>query len=107
MQPKPAKIPVALESCRADLDSLDEELIELFARRLELGLRAAGIKRDAGMSIVDPEREEKVIAQAREWAANAGLSEDEVAEIVRRIVALSAAAQTRYSKTRQPDQNDT
>lgn len=103
MHPKPSRIPVALESCRADLDSVDEELIQLFARRLELGLRAARIKREAGMPVVDTAREEKVIAQARSWAAKAGLSQDEVAEIVGRIVTLSAGAQLRYLETSQPD----
>lgn len=91
------KIPDALEKCRDDLDRLDGELIQLFARRLELGLRAARIKRKAGIPIVDPEREEKVILQAREWAARAGLSQDEVADIVRRLVTLSADAQLRSS----------
>jgi len=102
-----ADIPVELKNCRADLDRIDDELIQLLARRLEVGLRAARIKREAGMPIVDPEREERVIAQAREWAAQAGLSEDEVAEIVTRIVALSAGAQLRYTNTNQLDQNDT
>lgn len=103
----PPKIPVALENCRADLDRLDEELIRLFARRIELGLRAARIKNAAGMPIVDPEREEHVIAQARAWAARAGLAEDEVADIVRRMVTLSAGAQLESSLTQPQDKNET
>ena len=86
-------IPPALEECRAELDQLDEQLIQLLKRRLELGLRAATIKRDANLSIIDAEREAKVIAQAKAWADEAGLSEDEVAEIFARLVSLSGRAQ--------------
>ncbi len=82
-------------------------MIRLFARRIELGLRAARIKNTAGMPIVDPEREEHVIAQARGWAVRAGLSEDEVADIVRRMVTLSAGAQLESSLTQPQDKNET
>jgi len=86
-------IPPALEECRAELDQLDEQLIQLLKRRLELGLRAASIKRDAHLPIIDADREAKVIAQAKAWADEAGLSEDEVAEIFARLVSLSGRAQ--------------
>ena len=85
--------PPALEECRAELDQLDEQLIKLLKRRLELGLRAASIKRDAHLPIIDAEREAKVLAQAKEWAIEAGLNEDEVAEIFARLVSLSGRAQ--------------
>lgn len=86
-------IPPALAECRSELDRVDEELIQLLRRRLELGLRAASIKKEAGLPILDPERETKVIAQAMEWAREAGLSEDEVADIFKRLVSLSGRAQ--------------
>ena len=82
-----------LAQCRRDLDELDSELIRLVARRLELGLRAAAIKAQANLPILDPAREEKVIAQARNWARKADLPEDEVAEIFRKLVSLSGNAQ--------------
>ena len=93
MAESPRNIPPALAECRAELDELDEQLILLIKRRLELGLRAAGIKREAGLPILDPARETKAIAQAREWAREAGLSEDEVTEIFKRLVSLSGRAQ--------------
>ena len=82
-----------LDEIRAELDELDAELIRILARRLELGLEAARVKRASGMQVVDIGREEQVIAQARRWAREAGVSEDEVEEIVRRLIALSARAQ--------------
>lgn len=91
-EPRPTISP-ALEECRGELDELDEQLIRLIKRRLELGLRAASIKREAGLPILDPDREAKVVAQAMEWAREAGLSEDEVADILKRLVSLSGRAQ--------------
>ncbi len=88
-----ALVPDALQVCRDELDRLDEELIRLVAKRLDLGLRAAQIKRDAGLPIIDTEREEKVIAQARGWARDASVSEEQVADIFRRLVSLSGEAQ--------------
>ncbi len=85
----------ALARCRHELDQLDAELIRLVARRLELGLRAAIIKKAVDVPILDPAREEKVIAQARSWARDCELPEDEVAEIFRRLVSLSGNAQLR------------
>lgn len=82
-----------LDRIRAQLDALDAELIRLLARRVELGLAAAKIKRAANLPILDPHREAGVIRRARQWAGEAGLSEDEVEEIVRRLISLSGRAQ--------------
>lgn len=82
-----------LEECRARLDALDSELIQLLSRRLELGLEAARIKKAMGIPIIDPEREARSSAQARRWAREADLSEDEVEDIFRRLISLSGRAQ--------------
>ena len=93
MAESPKNIPPALEECRAELDQLDEQLIQLLKQRLALGLRAAAIKHDAQLPIIDKDREAKVMAQARAWADEAGLVEDEVAEIFVRLISLSGRAQ--------------
>jgi chorismate mutase / prephenate dehydrogenase len=82
-----------LEKCRAQLDALDADLIRLLARRIELGLEAAEIKRAMGLPIVDPEREASVIAHAREWAREAGLPESDVENVMRQLISLSRQAQ--------------
>ncbi len=89
-----------MKECRDELDQLDEQLIRLMKRRLELGLLAATLKRDGDLPIVDSERKAKVIAQARAWASEAGLSEDEVTEIFERLVSLSGRAQLKSVSTR-------
>ena len=87
------EIPQALVECRAELDRVDEQLIRLLKQRLELGLRAARIKHEANLPIVDPEREAMVIAQASDWANEAGLAEEEVADVFARLISLSRGAQ--------------
>ena len=84
-----------LEIIRSELDKLDSRLIRLLARRLELGLEAAGIKRALGMPAQDLGREADVIAQARMWARETGLSEDEVQDVIERLITLSRSAQER------------
>jgi chorismate mutase len=83
---------------REELDKVDSRLIRLLARRLELGLEAAGIKHALGMPVQDLGREADVIAQARIWARETGLSEDEVQDVIERLIALSRSAQERAAE---------
>jgi chorismate mutase len=82
-----------LDRVRAELDVLDRQLVALLARRFQVGARAAKIKRATGVSVHDAAREEKVIEQARAWAGEAGLPEDKVEDLFRRIVDLSRNSQ--------------
>jgi chorismate mutase/prephenate dehydrogenase len=84
---------VELARIRSDLDTIDRSLIHMLARRLEVGLEAANIKRLLDIPVHDPEREAKAVEQAGEWAHAAGLSEPEVEEIMRRVITLTRNAQ--------------
>ena len=84
-----------LERIREELDKVDAELIRLLAQRVQLGVEAGAIKRAMGRSIVDAEREARVLAQAKQWAADAGLPSEEVADAVTRLISLSRGAQLR------------
>lgn len=78
-----------LTRIRAELDSLDSDLIQVIKRRLDLGLEAASIKADLGIPMHDPEREERAILQAAQWARASDLPVGEVEEIFRRLISLS------------------
>lgn len=78
-----------LERIRSELDSLDSELIQLIKRRLDLGLEAASVKSELGIPMHDPEREERAVRQAADWARFADLPVAEVEEIFRRLISLS------------------
>jgi chorismate mutase/prephenate dehydrogenase len=103
MRMSPDDLASALEKIRSELDNVDEELIRLLARRLDLGLHAARIKQSSGLPILDSEREAKVLAQARNWARSAGLDESAVEDIIRRLISLSGRAQL-DSTSRNPNQ---
>ncbi|MEO5590757.1 MAG: chorismate mutase [Gemmatimonadaceae bacterium] len=83
----------SLDLVRAELDRVDVQFIDLLKRRLELGVEAGRIKRKLGVPVEDSARENRAVAQARSWAANAGLSEKEVEGIFRSLIALSRGAQ--------------
>ena len=78
---------------RSKLDALDRQLIDILAQRCAVGHDAAQLKRSLGIPVHDPEREELVISQACEWARSEGLPEAEVADLFRRLIAISRTAQ--------------
>ena len=82
-----------LTEIREQLDALDKQLIELLARRFQIGGQAARMKRRMGIPVHDPAREEHVLPQAKEWARVAGLPESAVAELFMRLISLSRGAQ--------------
>lgn len=89
-----------LDEVRRGLDSVDQTIIQLLARRLALGLDAASLKRALGMPVRDLEREARVQANGREWARDSGLDENEVAGILERLTALSRRAQEKLAEER-------
>lgn len=76
--------PETLADVRARIDALDGRLVRLLAEREGLVRAAAAFKRDEG-AVRAPDRVERVVALARERAADAGLSPG-VAETVWRAM---------------------
>jgi len=54
-----------LASLRAEIDRLDEELLALFLRRMEIVEDIASYKIKNGLPVLHPAREQEVIAKAR------------------------------------------
>ncbi len=50
-----------LDQCRKEIDEIDNELIELFERRLDVAVRVAEYKKNNNMPIYNEERESQVI----------------------------------------------
>ena len=82
-----------LTNCRAEIEQIDRQLIELLAARMALGRRTATIKRAAGLPILDPQREAEVIRRAVTTARGHDLPVEGVREVFWQIVGLSRRAQ--------------
>ena len=50
-----------LESCRNEIDSIDEEIIKLYEKRMEIVKEVINYKLDNNIEILDSSREEKML----------------------------------------------
>ena len=82
-----------LDGLRAAIARLDESLVSLLAERVALAREVGAVKRSAGLPRLDPAREAAVVRQAISLARGAGLEEEEVREILWRVVGLCRRAQ--------------
>ncbi len=82
-----------LSQARQEIESIDNDLVELLARRLRLGHRIAELKRIAELPILDPTREAAVIRRVTTVAREAGLPTEPVREVFWQIVGMSRRAQ--------------
>ncbi|MFB6470149.1 MAG: chorismate mutase [Vulcanisaeta sp. AZ3] len=82
-----------LNALRSEIDSIDEELIDLLIKRLELARRLGVIKREAHLPIIDVEREEEVISRWVSRLVGAGVNEELAHELVNAIIRASTYVQ--------------
>lgn len=83
----------ALGRCREEIAQLDAGIIGAFARRVALATHIAGLKRQAGLPILDPKREAEVIRSNVALAREAGLPEEAVRAIFWHLLGISRRAQ--------------
>lgn len=94
----------ALKDLRADIDALDHELIQLFAKRLELVSQIGKIKHQHGLPIYAPQREIDMLKARREEAEKAGISPDLIEDVLRRFMRESYSNENQFGfKTVNPD----
>ena len=77
----------SLASLRHDLAEIDHALVLLVAARVVAACSAIRIRSERGESITNPPQEARVLARARSWAVEVGLSPDLVESLFRSIVA--------------------
>lgn len=58
-----------LEEIRSDIDELDQQLLTLFCKRMELAADVAAYKRANGLPTLRPEREQEILRWAETSAA--------------------------------------
>lgn len=94
----------ALKDLRSEIDSLDRELIQLFAKRLELVSQVGKVKHQHGLPIYAPEREIAMFQARRLEAEKAGISADLIEDVLRRFMRESYANENQFGfKTINPD----
>ena len=94
----------ALKDLRSEIDSLDRELIQLFAKRLELVSQVGKVKHQHGLPIYAPEREIAMLQARRLEAEKAGISADLIEDVLRRFMRESYANENKFGfKTINPD----
>ncbi len=85
-----------LESLRREIDDLDQQVVELLARRAAKVQEVVALKRAAHLPVYHPAREENLISQRREQAVRAGLDPDFIEELYRCIMRQSRVRQTAH-----------
>ena len=74
---------------RAQIDRIDQSIVALIAERVRTGESLAAIKRAAGLAVLDPEREARVVRRAAELARSAGLPEEAIRDLYWRLIGLT------------------
>ncbi len=75
-----------LEELRGQIDLLDDQLVEVLARRFRLTDEIGRLKRDLGLPAVDAQREQEQRAKIQQLARQHGLSEDIALKVLRAII---------------------
>ncbi len=75
-----------LDELRKEIDSLDEELFRILAKRMGLVMQVAEYKKKNGIPLKQPEREKQLIEQKKMLAGELGLSEAFVEKICRAVI---------------------
>jgi len=78
--------PRSLESIREELERIDRGIVLLIAARVEAACAAIQIRRERGDEITHRAQEDRVLARARSWAVEIGVSPDLAESVFRSIV---------------------
>lgn len=89
----------SLASLRRDLEEIDRAIVIMVAARVEAACAAIEFRTQHGATVIDPAQEARVIARAKKWATQVGVSPALVEAIFRAVV---DAGKERYAATNRP-----
>jgi len=93
------KVAQELENLRRQLDTIDQKIVSLLAKRQAKVEHVVKLKKTHNLPVYHPAREENLISRLRNQGAEAGLDSDYIEELYRRILRQSRVEQTaRLSK---------
>ena len=86
-----------LDNQRAEIDTIDREIVSLFEKRMQVVMDVARIKKENGIAIFDASREKEVIAKVQSYLKDATLKE-ELAEAYETLMKVSKDYQQKQIK---------
>lgn len=81
---------------REQIESIDEEIIDLIATRMEISDELAKAKKKAGQKYWDEEKEREVVQRYLELCQEVSLSEDEATQIAETLLHISKERQKHF-----------
>lgn len=91
--PEPKDHSAELNPLREQIDTIDAEVVQLLARRMQVASEIKKIKSKTNAATFDPAREEKLKARIAEMANSQGLSEEFALSLYDSILAESRRVQ--------------
>ncbi len=85
--------PAELEKLREEITAIDERLLEMVRRRIEIAHIIGAVKEREGLPTLDPRREARVVRRASEIARELDLPAEEVRQIFWAIVGMTRRVQ--------------
>lgn len=87
-----------LDLIRIGIDEVDNDIVTLLARRRELVIDLAKIKKELNVPIYDRQREQALVDRVKKWGAEHKLNEEFVEVVFRLIVMNSKEVQYHESQ---------
>ena len=82
-----------LSALRSEIDDIDDELLQLLARRMNVSTQIGGYKREKGLTVVQMDRWKQILKEHLETGAELGLSEELVESVFEAIHQASIKTQ--------------
>lgn len=80
-----------LDELRAEIDRIDQQMVQLFEERMQVVAEVLAVKKNAGIPILDSSREEAVVAKN-----TARLTDPELADYYERLIRQMMALSREY-----------
>ena len=91
-------VPAGLAQARLEIDAIDDQIVDLLARRFAVVERVVAIKTEAGIPALLPDRVEEVVARVRARASDIGVPPELADSLWRELIACTI----RYENQRLP-----
>ena len=88
---------MTLEELRDEIEEIDREIVESIARRTYVVESIAEVKKERGMEIHDPKREEVVLDRVAERAEALDVDSEDVREVFELLMDISKKEQRRHT----------